>query len=262
AVQLPGLTGTLPDGLKQYADQALVKDQTRADGLTGMRQEKIAIVPSRPGRFELPAIEIPWWNTETGQQQLARIPARSIEVSAAADAQPVSQPPGPDPAISASPPAEVVQQRDAAGFWPWLSAGLVLGWLATALLWWRQRHRREPVPEPQLSPPKPAKPAEEFSELKRACRHKDVGACKSALLNLAKNRWPDQPPASLGALATRVDSAFAEAIDTLNRALYGQDTIDWDGVQLLSEAERWLKSDPVCTATQTSPIPPLHPQRG
>jgi hypothetical protein len=229
-----------------------------------MRQEKIAIVSSRPGRFELPAIEIPWWNTETGQQQLARIPARSIEVSAAADTQPLPAPLplGPDPAVSVSPPAEIVQQGDTAGFWPWLSVVLVLGWLTTAFLWWRQRHRREPVPEPQLSPPKPGKPAEGFSELKRACRHNDAGACKATLLKLAKNRWPDQPPASLGALATRVDSAFAEAIDALNRALYGQDAIDWDGARLLREAERWLKSDPVSTATQTSPIPPLHPQRG
>ena len=98
-------------------------------------------------------------------------------------------------------------------------------------------------------------------EFKRACRHNDAGACKIALLKLAKNHWPDQPPASLGALATRVDSAFADAIDTLNRTLYGQGTIDWDGAQLLCEVERWLKSDPLSTATQTSPIPPLHPQR-
>jgi hypothetical protein len=155
-----------------------------------------------------------------------------------------------------------VQQGDTAGFWPWLSVVLVLGWLATALLWWRQRHSREPQPESQLSPAEPGKPNEELPELKRACRHNDAAACKSALLKLAKNRWPEQPPASLGALATRVDSAFAETIDTLNRALYGQDTIDWDGAQLLREAERWLKSDPLRTATQTSPIPPLHPQRG
>ena len=82
------------------------------------------------------------------------------------------------------------------------------------------------------------------------------------MLNLAKNRWPDQPPTSLGALAARVDAAFAEAIDTLNRALYGQETVDWDAGLLLREAERWLKSDPPGTATQASPIPPLHPQRG
>jgi len=263
AAQLPSLAGTPVDGLKQYTDQPLVKNQTRADGLTGMRQEKIAILPSRPGRFELPAIEIPWWDTETGQQQLARIPARSIEVGAAADSQPAppSLPVEPDPVHSDSPPAETVQLRDAAGFWPWLSMLLVMGWLATVILWWRQRHKREPALEPQAPHREPERPNEAFREFKRACRDKDAGACKATLLKLAKNRWPDQPPASLRALATRVDSAFAEAIDTLNRALYGQETVDWDSGRLLREAEQWLKSNPVSTATQTSPIQPLHPQR-
>jgi hypothetical protein len=263
AAQLPSLAGTPPEGLKQYTDQPLVKNQTRADGLTGMRQEKIAILPSRPGRFELPAIEIPWWDTETGQQRLARIPARSIEVGAAADAQPAPAPlpVEPAPAISDSQLVEIVRQQESADFWPWLSMLLVLGWLATALLWWRQRHKREPRPGPQVSPRKREKPNEALREFKRACRHNQAAACKTALLNLAKNRWPDRPPASLGALATRVDSAFAEAIDVLNRTLYGQGTTDWDGARLLREAEHWFKSDPVTTASDTAPIPPLHPQR-
>lgn len=259
AAQLPSLAGTPADGLKQYTDQPLLENQTGADGLAGIRQEKIAILPSRAGRFELPAIEIPWWNTETGQQQLARIPARSIEVSAAADTQPVPAqlPVEPAPAISASQPAEIDQQRDAAGFWPWLSAVLMLGWLATALLWWRQRLK----PEPRSIPRKPEKPNEAFRDFKRACRNNDAGGGKIALLRLAKNRWQERPPTSLAAIANRVDPLFADAIDELNRALYGQDTIDWDGGRLLRETQRWLKSDPVSTATQTSPIQPLHPQR-
>lgn len=259
AAQLPSLAGTPADGLKQYTDQPLLENQTGADGLAGIRQEKIAILPSRAGRFELPAIEIPWWNTETGQQQLARIPARSIEVSAAADTQPVPAqlPIEPAPAISASQPAEIDQQRDAAGFWPWLSAVLMLGWLATALLWWRQRLK----PEPLSIPGKPEKPNEAFRDFKRACRNNDAGGGKIALLRLAKNRWQERPPTSLAAIANRVDPSFADAIDELNRALYGQDTIDWDGGRLLRETQRWLKSDPVSTATQTSPIQPLHPQR-
>ena len=262
AAQLPGLAGPPADGLKQYTDQPLLKNQTRADGLTGIRQEKIALLPSRPGRFELPAIEIPWWNTETGRQQFARIPARSIEVSAAVDAQP-APPPLPveaDPSsISDSQPLEIVQQRRAAGFWPWLSVMLVLGWLVTAFLWWRQRHK--PETELRSSPRKPDKPNEVLREFKRACRHNDAGACKIALLKLAKNHWQERPPTSLGAIANCVAPAFADTIDELNRALYGQETVDWDGGRLLREVEHWLKSDPLTTAAQSSPIQPLHPQR-
>ncbi|MEN8762430.1 MAG: hypothetical protein ABF290_08340, partial [Thiogranum sp.] len=258
--QLPGLVGTLAEGLKQYADQPLVKNQTRADGLIGMRQEKVAILPSRPGRFELPAIEIPWWNTETGQQQLARIPARSIEVSATADKQP-APPLAPDPAVTASPPAEITQQRDNAGFWPWLSVVLVFGWLTTVLFWWRQGKRTDPESESRLSSRQPERANEAFRELKRACRHNDVGACRIALLKLAKNRWQERPPTSLGAIANRVGPTFAASIEELNRALYGQETVDWDGTGLLREAEQWFNSDPVNRVSQSSLIEPLHPQR-
>lgn len=263
AAQLPSLAGTLPDGLKQYSDQPLVRNQTGVDGLTGIRQEKIAIVPSRAGHFELPAVEIPWWNTQTGQQQVARIAARSIEVVAVAGD--VSTPPlaveprggGPD-----AQPAGIERRARVAGFWPWLSLLFVLGWLATAVLWWRHSRKREPAAEPQLPQREPDdRPSKAFRDFERACQGNDAGACKTRLLSLAKSRWPDQPPASLGALASRVDSAFADAIDTLNRALYSQDSLDWDGARLLREAEHWFKSKPVSGASQKSPIPPLHPQR-
>jgi hypothetical protein len=262
AAQLPSLAATLPDGLKQYSDQPVIRNQTRADGLTGLRQEKIAIVPSRAGRLQLPALEIPWWNTETGQQEVARIPSRSIEVGAASDAQPAA------PSLPAAPelsetvvPAPEAPPEDTAGFWPWLSFALLVAWLGTALLWWRQRHQRGVQAETHSSPGEAEQPVYEIPKLRRACQQNDAGACKSALLGLARQRWPEQSPASLGALAGRVDAAFAEAIDQLNRALYGRETIDWDGDRLLREAEHWLKSNPVTAVSPPPPIPPLHPQR-
>jgi hypothetical protein len=263
ASQLPSLAGTLPDSLKQYGDQPLIENEVRADGLTGIRQEKIAIVPSRAGRLELPALQIPWWNTETGQQQLARIPARSIEVSAASAVQPAP----PASLTGSKPPVTVPKQsqsvsRESAGFWPWLSFALFVAWLGTALLWWSQRRKPVPEADTQLASRRIEPAAVEIPELRRACQKSDAGACKAALLSLAKDRWPERPPASLGALASRVDAAFAEAIDKLNRALYGRDTIDWDASQLLREAEQWLESKPVAGASSpTTPIPPLHPQR-
>ena len=70
-------------------------------------------------------------------RDLARALGRAVRRPALLPAPPL----GAESALSEAPPAETVRQRGGAGFWPWLSAVLVLGWLATALLWWRQRRR-------------------------------------------------------------------------------------------------------------------------
>ncbi|MDT8387102.1 MAG: BatD family protein [Thiogranum sp.] len=238
AAQLPSLTDSLPDGLKQYPDQPVLQDDKRSTGVFGMRQEKIAIMPSRPGRYELPAIEVPWWNVETGQQEVARIPARSIEVAAASDA--ASAPPAPLPSVpvdttpAAAAPSGIAQTT--AGFWPWISGTLALGWLLSGLLWWRQHRTTKSVAvTPQRS-------SGDFNAVKKACRDNDAQACKTALLDWAQHHWPDDPPTSLGAIGTRVDVEFAGAIATLNRTLYAREGSQWQGEALWSAARRWLKA--------------------
>ncbi|MCP4995127.1 MAG: protein BatD, partial [Gammaproteobacteria bacterium] len=62
--QLPELQPAVPETFKQYPDQPSLEDSFNPDGVLGRRQEKIALIPSKVGKFVLPAIEIPWWNTE------------------------------------------------------------------------------------------------------------------------------------------------------------------------------------------------------
>ncbi len=249
AAQLPALTDSLPDGLKQYPDQPLLHDDKRSTGVFGMRQEKIAIMPSRPGRYELPAIEVPWWNIETGKQEVARIPARSIEVAAASDAAPAPAPLSSMPVDTT--PAEASPSGMApttAGFWPWLSGALALGWLLSGLLWWRQRH-----PTPVLLAPR--RPGGDFNAVKKACRQNDAQGCKTALLGWAQHRWPHDPPTSLGAIGARVDAEFASAIATLNRTLYAREDSHWQGEPLWSAARQWLKADKPDTDTRSALAP-------
>ena len=34
------------------------------------RQEKVAIIPNRPGEYVLPEMKIPWWNTSTDKLEI------------------------------------------------------------------------------------------------------------------------------------------------------------------------------------------------
>jgi hypothetical protein len=256
ATQLPELGHSLPEGLKQYPDQPLLKDQPQDNGLIGIRQEKIAIMPSRSGRFTLPAIEIPWWNTATDEQEVARIPERTIEVvsagNTAATLAPAPVPPAadiPETTRTETAPRSAVSS----GMWPWISLAFALGWTLTALLWWRQA--RGP-----RRPPAIARPAARFHDVEKACRKNDAQACKAAVLAWARSQWHETPPTSLGAVAARVDADFGEALNGLNRVLYAPDESEWNGMQFLRAAQQWLKSSRSTAVEQVSAIAPLNPR--
>ncbi len=257
AAQLPELATQLPGGIKAYPDQPLLKDDTQQDGLTGIRQEKIALMPTRPGRFTLPAIEIPWWNITTGQQEIARIPARSIDVIAAGDTAPppVSLPAEPAPVAppTTTPAPSSMPHDKGAGLWPWLSLLLALGWGVTALAWWLGAHR----PRGMAS----RAPHSGFRPVQRACKRNDAAACKTALLHWAASRWPEQPPTSLGAIAGRVDTEFATALQELSRCLYAPHPDPWNGASLLQAAEQWRRKAAAKAPDHGSVLASLHPQR-
>ncbi len=72
--QLPDLESLSSDNsLKSYPDQPVINEQKNTSGLTAYREQKIALIPSKPGSYTLPAIEIPWFNTKTQKTELAKI---------------------------------------------------------------------------------------------------------------------------------------------------------------------------------------------
>jgi len=66
SAQLPTLAQASIDGIKQYPDQPTLHDNKKASGIIGIREERIALIPTRPGSYTLPAIEVPWWNITSG----------------------------------------------------------------------------------------------------------------------------------------------------------------------------------------------------
>ncbi|MGZ5056044.1 MAG: BatD family protein, partial [Methylobacter sp.] len=97
--QLPELnSGKISDQLKTYPDQPVLREQKKPEGLIAFREEKIAIIPSKAGFYKLPAIEIPWFNSQSQKMEVAKIPETQITVLEAAGAA------LPEPAITAIAP--------------------------------------------------------------------------------------------------------------------------------------------------------------
>lgn len=278
--QLPELAPPLPDGLKQYPEAPVLDDLTGEEGIIGQRQEKMVVVATRAGRYTLPPVEIPWWNTQTNQLEVARLPAREVEVRPAPAGTPApgqaapavspapgtpAQPPGTAasqtappvaPVAPAASPAEgaaALPQAEGWAGWPWLAAALGLGWLATGAAWWRSR------PRPG-SAPGPARPGRfRTDRLRAACRSGEATAAKEALLTWAGETWPDRVPASLGELARRLPEPLAEAVRTLNQALYRPGEAWREGEQLWQA----FQAQPALTGTapaRPSLLQPLQPR--
>jgi hypothetical protein len=260
ASQLPEIGALMPDGIKQYPDQPLLNTKLNGSDLVSSRQEKIAMIPSRPGEFILPAVKVPWWNTENGRMEFARLPERVISVLPAVG-MPASPPPLAGDAadsvstdLAASGGAAVGTSEMSSAGWAWISGGLALGWLATMGAWWWSRRARTSmaaVKRPATLNTKAAK-----RELERACSDNDPQAAQRALLNWARCRWPGDRVRSLGDMGAKLESDLQTEIHELSRALYGGLSDGWSGTSLW---QAFSRADHGQGPRQTSTKPGLEP---
>lgn len=250
ASQLPAPANALPDSFKTYPDQPEFEEANDRRGLVGTRREKMAVIPVEAGEFTLPAIRIPWWNTETDRPEVAELTARRVKVQAAAPA-PARPQDDPAPAGQAEAAPGAAESGLATGaHWPLISAALFILWLGTLGLWWRGR--RAASGTMAAKPPKPPGPA----SIKRACMKNDAAGARDALLFWAGAKWPDKAIKNLAALGARGDAEFQGKISALNRHLYGQRGAQWDGPAFyrVFAAQSFAETAPVTAPAGLEPL--------
>ncbi|MFT6124550.1 MAG: hypothetical protein ACJAV0_000686 [Shewanella sp.] len=120
---LPDIDIPLADGLKAYPEKPLRQTFVRDNQVVSQYSITTAIVPTKPGTYTLPEINVPWWNPHLKKQQFATLPARTINVI------------GSTTATTDIPPADSFSAVQASGYWPLLSAVLAVLWLITLVLW-------------------------------------------------------------------------------------------------------------------------------
>ena len=78
--QLPTISIPAVDGLSLYAEEPTVGKTVGPSGLVAEQQINWALIPQRTGKLTLPAISVEWFNTLTGQNETAELPAETIIV--------------------------------------------------------------------------------------------------------------------------------------------------------------------------------------
>jgi hypothetical protein len=270
AGQLPELGGGGLDVFKSYPDRPVLDDQKKTTGVAGIREEKLVLIPAHAGSHVLPAMTIPWWNTETDREEFAQLPERRFEVPAA-PGKPAVTGPAVAPVITATAVPDRASPSDLIATelttaWPWrvISMMLAAGWLITVLVWWRTRRAGSVRLVEQLQTAKRLTVKQDIQSIVDAARSNDAQATKEALLGWAKARWPACPPTSLGSLGERCDPDLAEQLLLLNSALYRQaDPAEpWSGGAVLATALQAF----IRQRTEMTPAPaalePLHKSVG
>lgn len=262
--QLPELDFPPLAGAEIYPDKSQVV--TRDDGtwLFGERVRKFAVVPTQPGRLELPEIKLRWWNTATGAQTTAVLPARVVQVlPAAAGAAPVppvgaAAPMVPVPADAVTPPLPIETPAPSLRFWQALAAAGFILWLATIVLWaWRTRPREHPVPAAGPT----ADGSAERGRFLRAAALGELAGAERSLIAWARSERPQLR--NIGELIAALgDPEQREALLALQRARYAGAAADGLGGRLeraFRDGLRWSAASP--TPRSASALPALYPER-
>lgn len=169
---LPPLSDPPIDGAKTYQDPPIEAQNLTANGIEATHTIIVGIVPTRPGPLQLPAIEIPWWNTQTDQLEVARIPAQTFEVTSS----PKNQRTYSQPQNSAAPitiPGTTIAPSTAEPFWRYAAIGVFSLWMITLLLWFGQARQRPP-PSSTEERPRAIGRGQLLKNLKSACSSNDA----------------------------------------------------------------------------------------
>ena len=180
--QLPPITFTQLNGAKVYHDQGLIESTDNAQGISSTRTDSVAIIPTAVGALELPELRLSWWDTTSQQQRETIVPATTITIKPALDAQAslsITANPNSDPHTAPTAAADTilatekkVTDKKQATIWMIVSLLLLLLWLSTVYfhLRYRQRHRKPPAESSNEVTAASEKAA--FKQLQMACQSK------------------------------------------------------------------------------------------
>jgi hypothetical protein len=246
AGQLPDLTTMmpLPDGVKAYPDQPKLDTQIDEGHLTAVRDQDVALIASRPGKFTLPAMRIPFWDESRNALRYVELAPRTLDVTPAMNASPsvpMSAQNNATPNETAKSSVQLAASSSTDNSWRWASAGLSALWLATLGLWWRTSRTGAKKPPAAKREPKSGKsdnvdrPMRAFQ---RAAQENDAQASRRHLLAWSRVQWPVDALTGLRALAKRLqDPDISLLLHELDQACYAG--VAWDGANLAQAMKGW-----------------------
>jgi hypothetical protein len=261
--QLPDINIPAIEGLSLYAEQPIRAMGVNKAGLVAEQRINWAIIPQRAGELVLPAINVEWFNTQTGEKEVAVLPEEIIYVKASISSAGNRSQPADNvqsnndlsqliqlDAVNAglsneassigsqavesdgiALPTEAISNRiaaleNASNNWRNATIAALVLWLITVIVWLSRRFR----PQQRLGAVK-SKSNSLYSKLsplagvEASCKDGDLPSVQRSLLEWSGKQWSDQAPLTLSSLAQKLPMSEAQTlIKQLDAALYSNQT--------------------------------------
>lgn len=262
AGQLPDFPALEIPNVTVYPDQVQSREQDSGDAFTSLKQQKFAIITkfdaaASAAEIQFPAIEIPWWNIETDQMEVARLASRRLKVD-------ISNPP--QEAVADTSPAIELQadeqselqtlpvgaSSEDAGFWKPVAILALCGWFITAGLWfWKFRPARH-VKRGENTPEQNPKLSRLEKNVLHAARSNDPYASRQSLIAWGRFVFGAEDILSLGRVASLASEELATELRQLDAHFYAQSSALWHGENLIKA----FKNNKITTEHRAGAKPP------
>jgi hypothetical protein len=224
--QIPNIDLGEIENIRVYPEQPQTQTEKTAQTIKAVKQMKIALIPTQEGSIRIPEYQLEWYNTETNQIELAKLPPISLQVDAGdfgVKQQDVADMFSPEkqkqkPSSSASQvttPQKVIQVIEKDNMlWKALTALFAILWLLTTWLYIKKRIKKSKnqVADPIVNISK--------KQIIAAINNKDIKALQSSLIDWWNIQYPDNQVTNLSQIKLCLNSSMHTLIDQVELYLY------------------------------------------
>ncbi|MGL5742295.1 MAG: BatD family protein [Legionella sp.] len=252
---LPTLHFADSEGVNVYPEKGKEENRVTQGEIIGRMEMKVTYLFNKAGKITIPELKLTWFNTETGKEEHATLPAKTFEVTpstttpAASTNQKKNTQNQYVPESSQKAPVSNPPEQTDHG---WLVAALfACAWLLTIILWASQKYFKNTGKSRYKAA---------LKRLYKACMQGNPESSRDTLLKWASLYWPDAPILNLTELTSlSTDASFKKQVQILSQVLYkSQERTLWRGDELWRSIQQLKKTQRRKKET-SNVLPPINP---
>jgi hypothetical protein len=251
---LPVFHFSKTNAYKVYPEPGKEKNQVIQGELKSRKEIKVTYLFNQPGVIYLPELKLFWFNTQTGKEEAAILPPRSIEVLASTSNAKTRKPLQKDNELLLDKKSHhhVLKSSLNTNWTAVLAILFAFAWTLTLILWWRQKYAGVRGYKGAYKT--------SLASLNKACKVGAPARARDALLLWARLNWPNTTVLNLtDVLRLTRDNHLKKQLHALSQVLYQNDAKKlwrgdelWRAVVLVKQQGKKVKKN-------TNALPPINP---